>query len=116
MQNSIDNLSGTVYIPDTSALIENPELADEEIEGHITGPDFPTGGFVCGQDGIRDAYRTGRGRIVMRGKVGALIELGAGFNPILTVRENIYVNGAVLGFDKKGINRKFDGVAGPGLR
>jgi len=51
-----------------------------------------------------------KGRISIRGRVGALIELGAGFNPILTGRENIYVNGAVLGFTKKEIERKFDDI------
>ncbi len=51
-----------------------------------------------------------RGRISIRGRVGALIELGAGFNPILTGRENIYVNGAVLGFTKEEIDRKFDSI------
>ena len=51
-----------------------------------------------------------RGRITMRGRVGALIELGAGFNPILTGRENIYVNGTVLGFTKGEIDRKFDEI------
>ena len=50
------------------------------------------------------------GRIEMHGRVGALIELGAGFNPILTGRENIYINGAVLGFTKKEIDRKFDSI------
>ncbi len=42
-----------------------------------------------------------QGRIEMRGSVGALIELGAGFNPILTGRENIYNKGAVLGLTHK---------------
>lgn len=51
-----------------------------------------------------------RGRISIRGRVGALIELGAGFNPILTGRENIYVNGAVLGFTKREINQNFDEI------
>lgn len=51
-----------------------------------------------------------KGRITMRGRVGALIELGAGFNPILTARENIYVNGSVLGFSKKELGRKFDEI------
>jgi len=51
-----------------------------------------------------------KGRITMRGRVGALIELGAGFNPILTARENIYVNGSVLGFSKKEIDGKFDAI------
>ncbi len=51
-----------------------------------------------------------KGRITMRGRVGALIELGAGFNPILTARENIYVNGSVLGFSKAEIDKKFDAI------
>jgi lipopolysaccharide transport system ATP-binding protein len=50
------------------------------------------------------------GSITMRGKIGALIELGAGFNPILTGRENIYNNGAVIGFSKKEIDAKFDSI------
>jgi lipopolysaccharide transport system ATP-binding protein len=50
------------------------------------------------------------GQIEMYGKVGALIELGAGFNPILTGRENIFINGAVLGFTKKEINNKLNDI------
>ena len=52
----------------TTALIDNPDLPQEELESIVTGPDFPTGGFVCGREGIRDAYRTGRGRVVMRAR------------------------------------------------
>ncbi len=51
-----------------SALIRDPDLPQEELESLIQGPDFPTGGFICGTDGIQDAYRTGRGRVVMRAK------------------------------------------------
>jgi len=51
-----------------------------------------------------------KGRIAIRGRVGALIELGAGFSPILTGRENIYVNGSVLGFTKEEIDRRFDSI------
>jgi lipopolysaccharide transport system ATP-binding protein len=51
-----------------------------------------------------------KGRITIKGRVGALIELGTGFNPILTGRENIYNNGAVLGFTQKEINEKFDSI------
>jgi lipopolysaccharide transport system ATP-binding protein len=50
------------------------------------------------------------GRIEMRGRVGALIALGAGFNPVLTGRENIYVNGSVLGLTKKEIDAKLDEI------
>jgi lipopolysaccharide transport system ATP-binding protein len=51
-----------------------------------------------------------RGTIEMRGRVGALIELGAGFNPILTGRENIFNNAAVLGFSKKETEAKLDEI------
>lgn len=50
------------------------------------------------------------GRIEMRGRVGALIALGAGFNPILTGRENIYVNGSILGLTKREIDEKIDDI------
>jgi lipopolysaccharide transport system ATP-binding protein len=50
------------------------------------------------------------GSITMRGRVGALIALGAGFNPILTGRENIYINGSVLGLTKKEIDEKIDEI------
>jgi len=51
-----------------------------------------------------------KGRIEIRGKVGALIELGAGFHPMLTGRENVYVNGSILGFSKKEISQKIDEI------
>ena len=51
-----------------------------------------------------------KGRIEMHGRVGALIALGAGFNPILTGRENIYVNGSILGLSKKEIEDKLDEI------
>ena len=54
------------------ALIADPELSQERLEQMVTGPDFPTGGYICGRSGIEDAYRTGRGRIVMRAR--AVIE------------------------------------------
>ena len=50
------------------------------------------------------------GKITIKGRVGALIELGAGFNPILTGRENIYNNGAILGFTRKEINEKVEEI------
>ena len=49
------------------ALIENPSVTFEELLDHVPGPDFPTGGTIYGRTGIRDAYLTGRGRIVVRG-------------------------------------------------
>ncbi|MFC1688661.1 polysaccharide ABC transporter ATP-binding protein [Pseudomonadota bacterium] len=54
--------------------------------------------------------RPDAGCITTRGKIGALIELSAGFNPILTGRENVYNRGAVLGFSAKEIDRRFDEI------
>ena len=51
-----------------------------------------------------------QGRIEMRGRVGALIALGAGFNPVLTGRENIFVNGSILGLTSKEINERFEDI------
>ena len=48
------------------ALIDDPDLPQETLEGLIPGPDFPTGGYICGTEGILEAYRTGRGRVVIR--------------------------------------------------
>jgi DNA gyrase subunit A len=50
------------------AMIDDPDVSVETLMQHVKGPDFPTGGFVVGRGGIRDAYRTGRGRIVMRAR------------------------------------------------
>jgi len=58
----------TEIVSAASALIDDPELPQEQLEALVTGPDFPTGGFICGKEGIRDAYRTGRGRIIMRAR------------------------------------------------
>ncbi|MDP2954953.1 MAG: DNA gyrase subunit A [Longimicrobiales bacterium] len=50
------------------ALIDDPDLSQEQLERIVPGPDFPTGGFICGAEGIRDAYRTGRGRLICRAR------------------------------------------------
>lgn len=59
---------------------------------------------------LNGLIRPDDGCIHMRGKIGALIELGAGFNPILSGRENIYTNAAVLGFSRQEIDRKFNEI------
>jgi DNA gyrase subunit A len=50
------------------AMIEEPEIDVEKLMKHVKGPDFPTGAIIVGRSGIRDAYRSGRGRIVMRAR------------------------------------------------
>jgi DNA gyrase subunit A len=50
------------------AMIDNPDIDADGLMKHVKGPDFPTGAYIVGRSGIRDAYRTGRGRIVMRAR------------------------------------------------
>ncbi len=50
------------------AMVDDPTIDVERLTRHIKGPDFPTGGIIVGREGIREAYRSGRGRIIMRGR------------------------------------------------
>ncbi|MDX5321956.1 MAG: DNA gyrase subunit A, partial [Bacteroidota bacterium] len=58
----------TEVVDGIKAYIDNKDVSTEELMQHISGPDFPTGGTIYGYDGIREAYETGRGRVVVRGK------------------------------------------------
>src|SRR4051812_47816205 len=49
-------------------LIDKPDSSGDDLMQHVKGPDFPTGAYIVGRSGIRDAYRTGRGRVVMRAR------------------------------------------------
>ena len=57
------------------ACIDNPEITIDELMEHVPGPDFPTGGIIMGRGGIRVAYHTGRGSVVMRGRT-AIEDMG----------------------------------------
>ena len=71
-----------------TALIDNPSLTIDELNKIVLGPDFPTGGLILGRNGIRDAYRTGRGSIMMRGR--AAIEEGKGERESIVITEIPY--------------------------
>jgi len=71
-----------------TALIDNPSLSIDELNKIIPGPDFPTGGIILGKSGIRDAYRTGRGSIMMRGR--AAIETAKGDRENIVITEIPY--------------------------
>ena len=60
----------TEVINGTLAYLDNNDIEIEELMTHIKAPDFPTGGTIYGYEGVREAFKTGRGRIVMRAKVG----------------------------------------------
>ena len=73
----------------TVAFIDNREITTEEILGYVKGPDFPTGGIIYGEQGIKDACETGRGRIVVRAKTE--IELTHSGRECIIVREIPYM-------------------------
>jgi len=58
----------TEVIDGISATVDNPDITIDELMTHIKAPDFPTGGTIYGMEGVREAFETGRGRVVVRGK------------------------------------------------
>jgi DNA gyrase subunit A len=67
------------------AMIDNPSMTIEELNAIVLGPDFPTGGIIMGRAGIREAYRTGRGSIMVKGRVTT--ETGKGDRESLVITE-----------------------------
>lgn len=77
------------------AMIDNRDITVEELMGYIPGPDFPTGATIMGNAGIRQAYRTGRGRIIVRAKA-EIEETGNGKSRIIVTEIPYQVNKARL--------------------
>ncbi len=75
----------------TVMLIEKPDTSLKEVMKHVPGPDFPTGGYISGREGIEQAYKTGRGSFQMRAKA-AIEQAGKDReNIVITDRENIVI-------------------------
>jgi len=77
------------------ALIDNPEITIDKLMGIITGPDFPTGGYILGRDGIKDAYNTGRGSLTLQAKT-RIEEMKGGKQRIIVYELPFQVNKARL--------------------
>jgi DNA gyrase subunit A len=77
------------------AQIDHPEITLKELMQHVKGPDFPTGCMVCGMEGVKQYFATGRGSVKVRGKVG-LEELKGGREQIIITEIPFNVNRAVL--------------------
>ena len=94
------------------AMIENPEITVEELMEHISGPDFPTGGIIFGKRGIRDAYKTGRGKVTVRARVN--LETTKSGRDMIVVTEIPYaVNKAnlVMKIAELVRDKKIDGIS-----
>jgi DNA gyrase subunit A len=95
----------------TIAYIENNDIDIDELITHVKAPDFPTGGIIYGYDGVREAFKTGRGRIVMRGK--AIIEEVQGRECIIVTEIPYQVNKADMIKKTADIvnDKRLDGIA-----
>ncbi len=93
-------------------MIDNPAIEIDELIKIIKGPDFPTGGIIQGLEGLKKAYKTGRGKIIVRGK--ASIEKLKSSREQIVIDEIPYeVNKAVLvkRMDELRLDRKVEGIA-----
>lgn len=96
------------------ALIENPELSLAQIMEHIPGPDFPTAGIINGRSGIVEGYKTGRGKVYVRGKVEVEVDDKSGRQSIIITELPYQVNKARL-IEKIAElikEKKIEGIAG----
>jgi DNA gyrase subunit A len=94
-----------------NAVIDDPEIEGKELLSHVKGPDFPTGGLICGRQGILRAYQTGRGVIRLRGR--ASVEKGEDRDRIIVSELPYQVNKAKLLEDIARLVRekKIEGIA-----
>jgi DNA gyrase subunit A len=77
------------------AYIDNRNIEVDELMKYIKAPDFPTGGYIYGYEGVREAYRTGRGRVVMRAR-STVEEIGSGREAIIVTEIPYQINKAEL--------------------
>ncbi len=64
----------TEVVDGIAATVDNPHISIDELMQYIKAPDFPTGGIIYGLDGVREAFRTGRGRVILRGKADIITD------------------------------------------
>lgn len=93
------------------ALIDNPELTVEELMEHIKAPDFPTGGEIYGIQGVREAFETGRGRVIVRAK--AEIENDGNYDQIVIseIPYGVIKSDLVKNITQLAEEKKIDGIA-----
>ncbi|HQH71887.1 MAG TPA: DNA gyrase subunit A, partial [bacterium] len=96
----------------TVAMIDNPDIDTGGLMKYVKGPDFPTGGYICGREGIAEAYSTGRGRVIMRA-VNQKEQLSQGKEAIVVTELPYMVNKAKLVEDIANLVRlkKIEGIA-----
>jgi len=93
------------------AMLENPEMEVEDIMEYIKAPDFPTGGIIYGYQGVRDAFETGRGRIVLRGKTEIESEHGHDKIVITEIPYNVNRRELIMSIARLVEEKKIEGIS-----
>ena len=102
----------TEVVNGIDAMIDNPEITDEELMQYIKGPDFPTGATILGKEGIKEAYTTGRGKITMRAEA-EIEEMPGNRQRIIVTSLPYQVNKARLhqNIDQLAREKRIDGIS-----
>src|ERR1017187_8607791 len=97
-----------------AALVRNPDTTTDELLTHIKGPDFPTGAYIYGEAGIREAYETGRGRVVMRARVKIEENERTGKSALIITEIPYQVNKATLhtNIAELAMAKRVEGISG----
>jgi DNA gyrase subunit A len=95
-------------------LVKNPECTVDDLLKHVKGPDFPTGGYIYGEAGIREAYETGRGRVIMRARVQIEENERTGRNALIITELPYQVNKAnlTMAIAELASEKKIEGISG----
>lgn len=95
-------------------LVDNPKVTIDELRKVITGPDFPTGGFIYGSGGIKEAYETGRGRVVVRARAQIEEKESSGKSAIVVTEVPYQVNkeNLVRNIAELAIAKRVEGISG----
>ena len=95
-------------------LVKNPDCTVDDLLKHVKGPDFPTGGYIYGEAGIREAYETGRGRVIMRARVQIEENERTGRNALIITELPYQVNKAnlTIAIADLASEKKIEGISG----
>ena len=94
-----------------AAIIDDSQVTDDALAEIVTGPDFPTGGIIMGQEAIKEAYRTGRGSITIRGKAEIVEERGKHKIVITEIPYQVYKNRIVEAIADAHQEKRIQGIA-----
>jgi DNA gyrase subunit A len=94
-----------------AAVIDDPQVSDDDLASIVTGPDFPTGGTILGHESVREAYRTGRGSITIRGRAEIVEERGRHRIIITEIPYQVYKSRIVEAIAEAHAEKRIQGIS-----